>query len=205
MEVYTTEDQQVDAIKRWCKKYLKWVVVILVIIFAAILVKTFYHQSVSKDNLISVDNFEVIHKKLQSDEVSNGVIKNAKNYIENNKNEYSSLLNLNLSKVYVERQNYNEAINSLNWIIHNSSDVNLLNIAKVRLARLYIFNSQFDLAKNIIGTIKSESWKLQKTILMGDLYTKENKFDLAKKEYLKAKKINPNVPLINIKISNLNK
>ena len=138
-------------------------------------------------------------------EVSNGVIKNAKNYIENNKNEYSSLLNLNLSKVYVERQNYNEAINSLNWIIHNSSDVNLLNIAKVRLARLYIFNSQFDLAKNIIGTIKSESWKLQKTILMGDLYTKENKFDLAKKEYLKAKKINPNVPLINIKISNLNK
>ena len=205
MEVYTTEEQQVDAIKKWCKKYLKWVVVLLVIIFVAILVKTLYHHSISKDNLISVDKFEVIYNKLQNDEVSNVAIKNAKNYIENNKNEYSSLLNLNLSKIYVERKNYNEAINSLNWIINNSSDANLLNIAKVRLARLYIFNSKFDLAKEIIGTIKSQSWRLQKTILMGDLYSKENKLDLAKKEYLKAKKINPNVPLINIKINNLNK
>ena len=63
MEVYTTEEQQVDAIKKWCKKYLKWVVLLLVIIFAVILVKTFYHQSVSKDNLKSVDNFEAIYNK----------------------------------------------------------------------------------------------------------------------------------------------
>ena len=112
----------------------------------------------------------------------------------NPENIYTSLINLYSAKIYHDEKNYDKALSMLNTIINNSSSSEILDIAKLRSARIFIFLKKDNDAKNLILSIDDYSNKAIPTELLGDIEYYNNNLESAKKYYTLSLKnnISPN-------------
>jgi predicted negative regulator of RcsB-dependent stress response len=104
-------------------------------------------------------------------------------HIENPKSIYSGLSSLHLAKYYVEKQNYDEAIKELDWVIDNSND-NLKSVSKLKLARIYIELKKPE--KALKTTNDNNFYTAENEIIKGDAYLKLGKLAQAKTAYKKS-------------------
>jgi len=98
-------------------------------------------------------------------------------------NIYTSLINLYSAKIYHDNEDYEKALNSLKIIITNSDSQEILDIAKLRSARILIYLKRFDQAKNSILSIENHMEKAISTELLGDIEYYNNNLKEAKNYY----------------------
>ena len=98
-------------------------------------------------------------------------------------NIYTSLINLYSAKIHHDNKDYEKALNSLKIIITNSDSQEILDIAKLRSARILIYLKRFDQAKNSILSIENHMEKAISTELLGDIEYYNNNFKEAKNYY----------------------
>ena len=97
----------------------------------------------------------------------------------NPSNMYTSLINLYSAKIHHDNKDYDKALTSLNTIIENSSAQEILDIAKLRSARIFIFLQTDDDAKELILSIDDYISKAIPTELLGDIEYYNNTLDEA--------------------------
>ena len=98
-------------------------------------------------------------------------------------NIYTSLINLYSAKIHHDNKDYEKALNSLNIIITNSDSKEILDIAKLRSARILIYLKRFDQAKSSILSIENYLEKAISTELLGDIEYYNNNFIEARNYY----------------------
>ena len=98
-------------------------------------------------------------------------------------NIYTSLINLYTAKIHHDNKDYEKSLNSLNVIITNSDSQEILDIAKLRSARILIYLKRFDQAKSSILSIENHMEKAISTELLGDIEYYNNNFKEAKNYY----------------------
>lgn len=126
-----------------------------------------YAQYIKKEELASKD--EITHLK----EVTKS-------------SPYAALVALDAAKQASQQQDNKTAITELNWAINNSDDSSLVEIAKIRLARVYIADKQYDSANNTLSQNYSTAYASLVEELKGDLYLAQNKSKEAANAYTKA-------------------
>ena len=99
------------------------------------------------------------------------------------KNIYTSLANLYSAKIYHDKKQYDKALTSLNYIVENSQSDEILNIAKLRSARILIYLKRYDEAKAIIISIDNYITQAIPAELLGDVEYYSNNLKEAKKIY----------------------
>ena len=87
----------------------------------------------------------------------------------NPSNIYTALINLYSAKIHHDNENYDKALNVLKIIIENSNSPEILDIAKLRSARIFIFLQKDDDAKNLILSIDDYRNKAIPTEILGDI------------------------------------
>ena len=99
------------------------------------------------------------------------------------KNIYTSLANLYSARIYHDKKQYDKALTSLNYVVQNSQSDEILNIAKIRSARILIYLKRYDEAKAIIISIDNYITQVIPTELLGDVEYYSNNLKEAKKIY----------------------
>ena len=175
VDVYKTEEEQVQAIKQWWKDNAVSLISGIVI---GVVVLGGYKYWIENENS-QAQQASVIYSSIllsTGDKTENTeVLKN--NY---SGTPYAALSALLLAKDNVHAKEVDKAIAQLKWVIDNNNNDGVLHIAQQRLARLYLSQDNVEAAEALIKGIKAEGFSAAYNEIRGDI-------NLAKKLPVQAK------------------
>ena len=205
MEIYDTEEEQLDAVKRWWKENGQSTIVGLVLGIAVILGWNYWQE----------------HKKSQAGQASalysqliqaigTGNNDSAEKLAERikeqyPKTEYAAYGGLLLAKIKVQQGDAAKAMTILKDIAAGPNR-ELSNIAKIRQVRLMLASGQYEQGLQLINDVDpatSSSFSGNYDELVGDLYVALDRLDQARSSYQKALENGYKSPLLQLKIDDL--
>lgn len=206
MEVYTTEEQQVEAIKKWFQKYgnmLSWGVIIIAFIASAIMYWR-HHQKVEHD--AASDHYMALLEGLEKNDKETINSKAETLIKEYSTSPYASLAEFVVAHQAISDNNIAKAEEKLKWIMEKSTLQNFQDIARIRLMRLYISQNKLDEALKYYSDKKGPYLTLMAE-LKGDVLVQKKDIEGAKQAYALALSSTPEEgmhgPLLKMKMQEL--
>jgi len=175
VEVYKTEEEQVQAIKQWWKENA--VSLIAGIAIGAVVIGGYKYWTESKHN--QAKQASVIYSEILS---SNSDKAKSTEILKSDYSgtPYAALAALLLAKDNVNASDYDKAILQLTWIIDNGHDDSVQHIAVQRLARVYLSQNKIAEADKLVAGVKASGFESGYSEIRGDI-------NLAKKLPVQAK------------------
>ena len=177
---YTEEE---DKLISWFKDNYKNI--IFGLLFGATLVFGFkYYNDLNSNKQYEMSlKYEEAIKDYQ-DEKYEKVILLSKEYQENNpSNIYTSMINLYVAKIYHDEGKYPESLESLDFIIKNSTSKEMQIAASIRYSRILILQEKYNEAENFITSTVSFNDNALLVEMLGDISYVKSNISKAKKYY----------------------
>ena len=186
MEVYSSEEQQVEAIKRFWREYGITIVAGVIIGLGGLYGFRYYQSNQLAQAEQASSGFEQL---LQAKENQpDNWLADAEQYMAaHERTSYAQFAAMLKARDAVMQGNYEVAGKQLNWVIANSDDSVIKTIARLRLARVYLQQEQAAEALKVLDTTVPASFKVQQQELMGDIHLALNDTTAAKRAYLAAR------------------
>lgn len=204
MELYETEEQQVEALQKWWKENGTSAMIGLGIGVAAILGWN-YWQDYKKEEM---GKASAVYDQLLKDVAENKTaeIDTVSNKLktEFGSTEYATYSVLMQAKTKVEAGDLAGAQALLQDLANQSNDLSQL--AKLRLVRLYLATGEFEKGLQLVGQVdpkKVVGFEGNYDELVGDLYVALDRIDEARTAYEKAIREGYNSPLLQFKLDDL--
>ena len=187
MNEYETEEQQVEALKKWWKENSTSLIVGLVIGVSGLFGWRYY---VDENNFHAVQASDLYMQVMQSaalNTVDDKIIDiNNKLINEFADTPYAALSSLALAKSEYEKDNVDAAATQLELAVKHASDDVIKQIANLRLAKIYIEQSKYDEALALTNLPHATAYDAQYEELKGDLYMAKGDIAQARSAYDKA-------------------
>ena len=186
MDVYTTEEEQVEAIKKWWKE--NWLSLLGgVMIGIGILVGgKYYFDSRNFHAEAASMEYEAMMQALSQNKTMDAETRAATLLGEYADTPYAGFAALTMAKLKTDSDDLVAAKSHLRWAIDNVVQEELKNEALIRLARVYLAESNYDDALAQLQTVKSQSYKIIIEDLKGDIYLARGEKDKARAAYSMA-------------------
>lgn len=204
MELYDTEEQQVEAIKDWWKENGKAVIFGAVIGLGGLFGWRYYQDS----TLASQEAASASYTKVIESLAATGADAETQvqSFIDaNGKSEYSVLAALQLAKVQVEANQLDDAISQLQWAKESTQDTALLAVIDFRLARLQAAKGDFDSAIAQLANITDAGWTGRVEELKGDILLRKGDKEAAYAAYTEAQQAGDATEVLKMKLDDLAK
>lgn len=185
MDVYKTDEEQAEALKRWLREngvsLVTGVMLGLAVLFG---VKSWNeygersHEAASNLYL----QFQAASGKGLDDAIKqyDVLIKDYSN------SEYAVLASLHMAKLQVDKGDAKAARAHLQWALDHAQGEGLKHTARLRLARLLVADGEIDAADKLIAGIADPSFTALYEELRGDIAQARGKFDEAHAAYVRA-------------------
>jgi predicted negative regulator of RcsB-dependent stress response len=202
---YDTEEEQLEALKRWWKDNGTSTVVGLVM-GIGIIIGWNYWQGYKKDQANQAS--AIYDELMKAAETGQGdsVYKLSKRLQEQFANsKYSAYGNLFQAKVKVDKGDITAAKDILKKLV-DSKDKELSHIARIRLVKLMLASGEYEQGLKVINDVdQAQAAKFSDNYdeLVGDLYVALDRLDEARTSYQKALKNGYRSPLLQLKIDDL--
>jgi len=204
VELYDTEEQQVEAIKDWWKENGKAVILGAVIGLGGLFGWRFYQHSVTEAKEAASQSYTQAIQTLSSKGAEANT--DVQNFIDSHKDtEYAVLAAMQLAKVQVEAGNLDEALAQLEWAKNNTKDAALTALLTFRVARVKAEQGDYDAALTDLSNIKEESWAGRVAELRGDISLRKGDKAGAYTAYTEAQQANDASQTLQIKLDDLAK
>jgi predicted negative regulator of RcsB-dependent stress response len=155
---YLTEQQQIEQFKEWWKKNGVSIFIFFLIAFLSGVVWHYWlkHREVKLERG-STHYEELLSAVMNND---NDVAMREATLLKNNYSytPYAALATLMIARNDVYQNNYSEAEKQLDWVMHKASSSSLRQVARLRLARLYIQENKPALALEIDKKVDNISY-----------------------------------------------
>lgn len=186
MEIYSSEEQQVEAIKRFWHTYGKAILAGVVIGLVG-LYGFRYYQADQRNNVEQASaNFSQLLIQRETAEGDTWLAQ-AQGYIDSTKVEnYAVFAALLAAKDAVELEKFAVAEQQLTWVLANTKEPALLALTQLRLARVQKEQANFDAALATLAKAVPESFVALQAELKGDILLLSEKPAQAKTAYLQA-------------------
>ena len=185
MDVYKTEEEQVEAIKKWWSENGKSLIIGVVIGVTAI----FGWRAYETHNATQAQAASILYEQLllasrENDTenmraLSDDIIRNY------NSSTYAIFSKLMLAKLESESNNLENAEKHLQSILDNKNN-DFEHVVTMRLVRVLIANNKLDKAKKLITGVKPGQFKSHYEELRGDILVKQGNFKEAARAYQNA-------------------
>jgi predicted negative regulator of RcsB-dependent stress response len=185
VDVYQTEEQQVEAIKGFWKENGTAVIAGLVLGFAGFIGFNVYKDTQLENEVLTSDAYQTV---MESAGVDGKIFSaSASKFIAENKDSsYASLTALALAKEAATHKDWPQVAIHLASAIESSTNQGIKAIASVRLARVQIQLEQYTEALATLSVTMPESFKSAIEETKGDAYFKQGKVELARNAYQAA-------------------
>jgi predicted negative regulator of RcsB-dependent stress response len=186
MAEYETEEQQVEALKDWWKQNGIAVIGGAVLGISALVGWHGWNWHQENQAIEASDVYTVVQETLaKGDETA---LAEQVNILQDQygSTPYASLAVLHHAKVQVDKDNGAAAEESLRWVIKNSKQETVQNVAQLRLARLLLADNKIDEAQSMVSAGMSEAYTSLAKEIQGDIFVAKGDIEEAKKAYDEA-------------------
>mgnify|MGYP000860371319 CR=1 FL=1 len=185
MEIYSTEEQQEEAIKKAVKD--NWLVVLIgaAIGLGGVYGWRYYDATKIAEQEAASDAYRVVFEQAGKD--GEDVLAQSKQYIaEHDNKSYTVMMALLAAKEAVKNKDLDEAASQLGWAADNTSEASLKAVVLVRLARIQTEQQKYDDALTTLNQSVPESFVAKAEELKGDIYLRQGDKNKARTAYLLA-------------------
>ncbi|MCF9330526.1 YfgM family protein [Vibrio parahaemolyticus] len=204
MELYDTEEQQVEAIKDWWKENGKAVIIGAVVGLGGLFGWRYYQDTVIQASETASQSYTTAMNTLQEKGVD--AQSDVQAFIESNEvKEYSVLAALQLAKEQVEAKDFAAALEQLKWAQSNTKDAALSPLISYRIARIETEMGNFDAANTELGKVTDTAWAGRIAELRGDIALRQGDKDAAYAAYTEAQQAADASPTLQMKLDDLAK
>ncbi|TCI01655.1 tetratricopeptide repeat protein [Corallincola luteus] len=185
--MYDTEEQQVEAIKRWWQENGNFVIVGIAVGLAVVLGWRLYQDNELSNKEAASSSYQALQTSI--DAKGYGAAAELQAYIDSNKgSNYSFMAALQLAKLAVDGDKFAEAEAQLSYVISAAAANNpLLPVAVLRLARIQVTQAKYDEAlATLTATTLDVAFTATVEELKGDIYVAQNATEKARIAYQAA-------------------
>lgn len=187
MNEYETEEQQVEALKRWWKENGTSIVVGVVMGVSALFGWRYYDGQQHVHAVQASDMYMQVMRNVALKSVDDQTI-DINNALINNYSDtpYAALSSMALAKIEYEKGNVDGAATQLELAIKHANDDVVKQLANLRLAKIYIEQEKYALADTLLNQTHDAAYDAQYEELRGDLYMAKGETAKARVAYDKA-------------------
>ena len=194
MELYDTEEQQVEAIKDWWKENGKAVIIGAVVGLGGLFGWRYYQDSVIQASEAASQSYTTVMNALQTKGADAQADIQA--FIDSNEvKEYSVLAAKDLSA----------ALEQLKWAQSNTKAAALSPLISYRIARIEAEMGNFDAANAELGKVTDAAWTGRIAELRGDIALRQGDKEAAYAAYTEAQQAADASPTLQMKLDDLAK
>jgi len=187
---YETEEQQVEALKKWWKENGTSLIVGLFVGVSALFGWRYYVQQNSVHAVHASDIYMQVMQSTVTQNVDDRIIDFQNQLInEYADTPYAALSALALAKVEYEKGNAESAVAQLELAIKHANDDVIKQIASLRLASVYLEQKKYDEALTLLNTKHDSAYDARYEELKGDLFSARGDVAEARAAYDKAIKL----------------
>lgn len=205
MEIYDTEEERIEAFKRWWKESGQSIIVGLAVGFAVILGWN-YWQDYRKDQVAQASVlYDQLLKAVEADKKDTAEKLAERMQKQFDGTEYATYSGLLQAKLKVQQGDFAAAKEILKKIVAGSNK-ELRNVPTLRLVRLMLANGEYEQGLQLIAEVdasETSSFAGNYDELVGDLYVALDRLDEARTSYQKALRNGHQSPLLQFKIDDL--
>lgn len=205
MEIYETEEEQVEALKRWWKENSTSTIVGLVVGIVIILGWNYWQEHKKAQAAQASATYVQLLKALDENK-NDSVDKLSQQMQEQFKgSEYAAYSGLLQAKLKAQQGDLATAKEILKKVAAESNKY-LSNIAKIRLVRLMLATGEYEQGLQVINQVDAKeaaSYAANYDELVGDLYVALDRLDEARTSYQNALRNGQPSPLLQFKIDDL--
>ncbi|MBE8167795.1 MAG: tetratricopeptide repeat protein [Shewanella sp.] len=204
MEIYSSEEQQVDAIKQFWKDYGNSIIVGAVVGLGGLYGWNYYSaHKIGQAQNASDAYLAAVNDTSDEAKLAGDIAKFKKEY---NQQGYQAMLQLMMAKSAVEANQLDKAVAVLKDVIADKPGYGIEEIATIRLARIQAEQDQVSAALTTLSQVTSASFLAQRDELKGDLLVRQGDVEQAKAAYEAAMGVAENAtnPVLKMKLDNLN-
>ncbi len=203
MATYETEEEQLEALKKWWKENGRSI--LLGLLLGVLIIAGWRGWQAYQAN--RAESASTLYEQMESDARAGNKqgVEAAATLLKNNYSStpYATMGTLYLAKQYVEAEDYDSAAKSLQWVIDNSDQENTVLTAKVRMARVLAAQNKLDDAlKQLQSTAFPESYSHLVDEVSGDIYLQQGEVQKAREAYKRASLKN-NSDVLRMKLDDL--
>lgn len=205
MEVYSSENEQREALMRFLADNGKALVIGVVIGIAALVGWRYWHNHQNDAMMASSAAWQQVNTALTSG-ADQQQIDDAAAFAKHNDNNYGALTSMDLARFYAEKGDFTTAEQQLKTALTQTKEENLQTLIKLRLARVQIQAKNVDGALQTLSGIKQAAWSALADDIRGDALIIKGDNQAARDAYDKALKANPPQALqalLRMKLNNL--
>ncbi|HFD92425.1 MAG TPA: tetratricopeptide repeat protein [Gammaproteobacteria bacterium] len=186
MSAYETDDQQVEAIKKWWRENGKALIFGAVLAVAGVGVGSYWFQYQSgRAESASVEYGQLLSELGQDNREA--VLKRGEFLVNTYpKTGYAALAALIVAKARVEAGEMAAARAQLQWVIDNADLPELKNVARLRLARIQLAEGNAQQALATLSGIEGNAFAAAAEEIRGDAYMAQGDTGAARTAYQKA-------------------
>ena len=180
VEMYETEDQQIEAVKKWFKKNGPSIFLSIIVSVGIVFGWQGWEQSQQKGSEVASELYQgmieaLVLIKSDTDLETNRHAKTVKHLAgklisEHSGLHYSYFAGLALAKLAVQDNDLVEAENQLRWVVEQSNDASMTSIARIRLAHVLASQGNVNDGLVMLNTEISSAFKSLSDEARGDLY-----------------------------------
>jgi predicted negative regulator of RcsB-dependent stress response len=201
MEQYETEEQQVEAIKRFWKENGLALVLGALLGLGGLLGWRYYNDSQIAAKEQASFAYEKVSEELLKGESG---FSQAKTFIDSHSDTgYAMLMALEMAQQAIERKDLTEAAKQLEFVASNAKLSAVQSVAQLRLARIQIEQGELELALASADKVIDQAFKGQSQEIKGDVYLAQQLFDKARAAYSAALETNGRDQVLKMKLDNL--
>ncbi|AVJ18847.1 YfgM family protein [Serratia rhizosphaerae] len=204
MEVYTTENEQVDALRRFFAENGKALAVGVVLGIGALVGWRIWQSHQDSNMLAASQSYQQTSEALAAGK--SGDVAAAEQFIQANGNSYGVMTAMELAKHFVEQKDFAKAEQQLVLAQGKAKEDNLLSIVNLRLARVQLQEKKLDEALKTLDGVKGEGWAAMQADIRGDVLLAKGDAKGAREAYSKGLESNPSQAqqaLLRMKLNNL--
>ena len=205
MEIYDTEEEQLEAVKRWWKENGQSTIIGLLLGIAVILGWNFWQDHKKAQGEQASALYSQLIQAIGADKKESAEKLAEQIREQYPKTQYAAYSGLFLAKIKVQQGDVAKAQTILKEIAAGPNN-ELSNIAKIRQVRLMLASGEYEQGLQLINDVDpatSSSFSGNYDELIGDLYVALDRLDLARSSYQKALENGYKSPLLQFKIDDL--
>jgi predicted negative regulator of RcsB-dependent stress response len=185
VEIYQSEEQQVEAIKGYWAKNGNFIIAGVLLGFAGFIGFNLYQEDVLEKELLLSDSYQALVEKSTTDKEA--FTADGEAFIKSNSDSsYASLLALSLAKEAATHKDWSKVQTQLKLAIEKAPTDGIKAIASLRLARVQVQLEQYTEALATLAKPLPESFTAAIEEVKGDTFVLQGNNDLARSAYQAA-------------------
>ncbi|ERK15629.1 YfgM family protein [Serratia fonticola] len=204
MEVYTTENEQLDAVRNFFAENGKALVVGVVLGIGALVGWRYWQSNQTSSMMAASQSYQQVDVALASGKAED--VAAAEKFIQANDNSYGVFAALDLAKHFAQQGDFAKAEQQLVVAQSHTKDENLLALVNLRLARVQMQEKKLDEALKTLDGVKGEGWMAMMQDVRGDVLLAKGDSKGAREAYSKGIESNASQALaavMRMKLNNL--